>query len=260
MYDREPTGAKRNFVIAAVVAALLVVGGYWWWTSRKEPPLPLPPAPVAETPPNYAVPDSALSKEPLPELDVSDAALLDSAKELLGVQIVEQWLIPTELVRRIVVTVDNLPRKKYAERQKPVKAIPGRFAVEGVENAQVISAGNAARYAPLVQAMQGLDMGRVAQGYFHWYPLFQEAYRNLGYPDGYFNNRLVAALDDMLAAPRIAGPIAVIQPNVLYEYADPALENLSSGQKLMIRIGAENQDIVKAKLRELRAAVAAGQR
>ena len=42
----------------------------------------------------------------------------------------------------------------------------------------------------------------------------------------------------------------------MYQYADPKLEALSSGQKLLLRIGPDNEATIKAKLRELRAAVA----
>jgi hypothetical protein len=43
----------------------------------------------------------------------------------------------------------------------------------------------------------------------------------------------------------------------MYQYADPKIEALSAGQKLLVRMGPDNEAIVKAKLRELRAAVAA---
>jgi hypothetical protein len=39
---------------------------------------------------------------------------------------------------------------------------------------------------------------------------------------------------------------------VLYQFADPELEGLSAGQKIMLRMGAENAAKVKAKLREIR--------
>jgi hypothetical protein len=177
---------------------------------------------------------------------------------LFGATAVEQWLIPNDIVRRFVVTVDNLPRKKYAERQKPIKAVPSRFVTDGAEDARVIGADNAARYAPLVQIVQALDMQTVAAEYFRLYPLFQASYKDLGYPDGYFNDRLVATIDDLLAAPEITGPIKLTQPNVMYEYADPKLESLSAGQKAMIRMGAANAAAIKVKLRELRTAVATG--
>jgi hypothetical protein len=43
-----------------------------------------------------------------------------------------------------------------------------------------------------------------------------------------------------------------VQPSVVYKYADPKLEGLSSGQKLLIRMGPANEGVIKAKLRELR--------
>jgi hypothetical protein len=39
---------------------------------------------------------------------------------------------------------------------------------------------------------------------------------------------------------------------VLYQFADPELERRSAGQKVMMRMGADNARRVKAKLREIR--------
>jgi hypothetical protein len=60
------------------------------------------------------------------------------------------------------------------------------------------------------------------------------------------------ALDNLLDAPDINEPIKLVQPKVMYEFADPALEARSAGQKIMIRMGSENAAKVKAKLREIR--------
>jgi DUF3014 family protein len=84
------------------------------------------------------------------------------------------------------------------------------------------------------------------------YPLFQQAYQELGYPKKYFNDRLVQVIDHMLATPSIKEPVALVRPKVLYEFEDPELEDLSAGQKIMIRIGPENAAAMKAKLREIR--------
>jgi hypothetical protein len=43
---------------------------------------------------------------------------------------------------------------------------------------------------------------------------------------------------------------------VLYEYADPDLEALSSGQKLLLRMGNSNAERVKSALTELRTRIA----
>ena len=87
--------------------------------------------------------------------------------------------------------------------------------------------------------------------------LFQQAYEGLGYPSQYFNDRLVEVIDHLLATPDVTGPIQLARPSVMYVYADPALEGLSSGQKTLLRMGPQNAAAIKAKLTELKNAVAA---
>jgi len=47
----------------------------------------------------------------------------------------------------------------------------------------------------------------------------------------------------------------LVRPHVLYEYSDPDLEALSSGQKLLLRMGTDNGKKIKDTLRELRGLV-----
>ena len=91
--------------------------------------------------------------------------------------------------------------------------------------------------------------------YQRWYPLLQQSYEDLGYPGRYFNDRLVTVIDHLLETPNVKGPIELTQPNVLFEFADPQIEALSSGQKLLLRMGPDNAKRVQAKLKELRRAV-----
>ena len=91
--------------------------------------------------------------------------------------------------------------------------------------------------------------------YARAYPLFQQAYVELGYPDGHFNTRLVQVIDHLLAAPEPAAPLRLVVPHVLFEYADPALEAESAGRKVLFRMGNANAAKVKSKLAELRAAL-----
>ena len=116
-----------------------------------------------------------------------------------------------------------------------------------------IAPGNAARYEPYVRALEGVDPKRLAATYFRLYPLFQQAYVELGYPNGYFNDRVVEVIDHLLDAPDAEVPVALAVPHVLYEYADPDLEGLSAGRKLMMRMGTRNESRVKARLRAIRA-------
>ncbi len=109
----------------------------------------------------------------------------------------------------------------------------------------------------MVGVVRKLDMKQVADVYLRFYPLFQSSYRDLGYPNGYFNDRLVQVIDSLLATPQPAGPVELTRPNVMYTFADPTLEALPAGQKLLLRMGPNNEAAVKAKLKELRAIVVA---
>ncbi|MCA8886134.1 MAG: DUF3014 domain-containing protein, partial [Hyphomonadaceae bacterium] len=68
---------------------------------------------------------------------------------------------------------------------------------------------NAARYGALVRWIESVDMERAVALYARLYPLFQQAYEELGYPGRYFNDRLVAVIDHLLQAPEPASPVAV---------------------------------------------------
>ena len=84
---------------------------------------------------------------------------------------------------------------------------------------------NGQRYAPYIAAFESVDTTRLTDFYQRYYPLFQEAYVELGYPSGYFNDRLIEVIDHLLTAPEPKGPLKLTQPKVLYEFASMDPEN-----------------------------------
>jgi hypothetical protein len=92
--------------------------------------------------------------------------------------------------------------------------------------------------------MEAVEAKKLVAAYVYFYPLFQNAYRELGYPTGYFNDRLVEAIDNLLAAPDVPAP-KLVQPKVLYQFADSGLEARSAGQKIMMRKGKRERRTVK---------------
>ncbi len=197
------------------------------------------------------------SAGPLPDLAGSDVPLRDALAQLTGADAVKNYLAPEDLIRRMVVTIDNLPRQKVAVGKRPTTGIGGSFDANGDELHATLDKQNFDRYKPMVAVIRRLDMQQLAAIYIRFYPLFQQSYQNLGYPTGYFNDRLVQVIDDLLASPEPKGAVELVRPNVMYTFADPTLEARSAGQKLLIRMGPENEETVKAKLTELRAAVTA---
>ena len=115
-----------------------------------------------------------------------------------------------------------------------------------------MSRRNEARYAAYVRIVSAVDAAKLVDIYVDFYPLFQSAYEMLNSKNGYFNDRLVEAIDDMLAAPEPAGPLKLVRSDGFFEFADAGLEARSAGQKILIRMGAANAGAIKAKLREIR--------
>lgn len=164
-------------------------------------------------------------------------------------------LVRQQIIARIVATVDALPRRGLASFMSPVRAPKGTFGVDEAEGATAIGAQNSARYTPYMQVVDAADPQALVAWYVHAYPLFQQAYQQLGYPNGYFNDRLIVVIDHLLAAPEPSQPPAVILEKGFYVYTDPALESLSAGQKLLLRTGSASAARIKAKLRAIRNAL-----
>lgn len=269
--------SRLSYGLTAVSIVAALGAGTWYWLDQsaapKAPPPAAPavavkpPAPPAPPPgPKIAHPIEAAAPVALPALAESDAFVSEALVALLGNKAVLSLLQTDGFIRRVVATVDNLSRSHAAPRLWPVNPMPGRFSVTP-DN--IIKPNNDERYTPFVLLVESVDPARAVALYVRLYPLFQRAYVELGYPDGYFNDRLVEVIDTLLATPiplgprkveltQIRGEIKSERPWVRYQFSDPALEGLSSGQKMLLRSGAVNQRRLKAKLTEFRALVAGG--
>lgn len=213
-------------------------------------------APIVE----YQPPAPVVEEEPLPNLNDSDASVLAALQQLRGEGLL-QLLVPQELVRKFVLAVNNLSEGKVIHEYRPVVSPPPPFAVETfsvtVEGNTVdqerIAVANFQRYEPYVTTLALIDSDAAVAVYRRFYPLLEEAFRELGLKKPNFHSVMVAAIDNLLAAPDANGDLLLVRPKVFYQYADPALEQLPQTHKLMLRMGPENARSVKASLRQLRA-------
>ncbi|HEY2188235.1 MAG TPA: DUF3014 domain-containing protein [Caldimonas sp.] len=270
---------REWFLGAAAVAVLAIVIAVLWMQSRSPAPAAPEAAPsIAQAP---VAPASAATSEPAIRYPVEAAtaeragAPLDvetALDDVFGSRAVRSMFQLDDFARRFAATVDNLGRSTASSRLWPVHPAPGRFVVEPtVDGAgEAIGAANAARYAPFVTLLEAVDLRKAAAAYVRLYPLFQRAYEDLGYPKRYFNDRLVEVLDRLLVAPEpssppnvhlpaINGPTQPERPWVLYEFDDPALQSLTAGQKILVRMGVANERRVKARLVELRGLITSTQ-
>ena len=265
---------RGGVAIAGVVLLAAAVGGFLYLREARERPAPAPavvsapieaPAEAVEAPsaPSHPIEDAIVgapavgAESPaLPSLPDSDAAAIQALLDLLEGDRIPAWLVPEYVIQRTVATIDNLPRAKIASNISVARATPGALAIEGEGETRTLSAANHARYAAQVDAFESADTAALVAGYVRLYPLFQQAYRELGGPDAHFNDRLVEVIDHLLAAPPAAQPVELVRVRAYWQFRDPALEAMSAGHKLMVRIGPAQAERVKVKLRALREAVA----
>jgi hypothetical protein len=244
-------------VSIAVVSLAVVIFYYALQKIRPQPAPALPdaaptvPAAPAEPQVRFPIPQGS-PEPPLPALNESDATMKQALDGLWSDKTLERLLRMKDFIRNVVATIDNLPRSKLALRLMPVEQTGGKFLATGKDETLVISTANASRYASYVYMAEAIDPVKAVAIYVRFYPLFQQAYQELGYPKGYFNDRLVVSIDHVLATPEVQAPVKLVQPKVLYEFADPDLQARSAGQKILLRIGSQNAARIKAKLREIR--------
>lgn len=262
MVDQEKSASRigKQVAIAVVVAGIALGIYYYGQQGSHETPQPAPvvsPAPrQVQSKDHYPVPEARDEKggagaPKLPELDVSDPTLLQQLEGLFGAGRLETFFKVDNMIRRIVVTVENGLGSQLPQEFSPLKPIPGKFRVNGKFDSLAINPANEERYAPIVQFIESIDTKRLVGIYIHFYPLFQRAYAELG-TNQYFNDQLVKDIDHLLQSPEAKEPIQLIQANLSYKYKDAELETLSAGQKMMIRMGTNNRRRVKAKLQEIR--------
>lgn len=272
---RPPPPRRVGWLVAVLLIVALVVLGYanrerlqqwtqaWMGHTAAVPTAASPPAKTGSAP---AAPSSApqpvasaasaplqlpASTASLPALHNSDATVLQELGALLGKSGLA-WLAPRHLILHFVATVDNLTRQTVPLQVWPVHPVPGALRTTGQGSDLAIAPDNARRYTPYVQTLTAISPQRAAQLYVQLYPLCEQAWRELGHPKSAFNDRLLAVIANLLQAPEPQGAVLLRQPKVLYTYADPALEAAPAGQKILMRMGLENERAVKDWLRQFR--------
>lgn len=284
-------GVHMRILIVVGVVVIVLAGGAWWYfadrTERDPEPLAIeliPEEPPAEPPEvHYPVPEIEPVEPPvdpavddvdrvdetetepvdppapaLPPLDQSDNAIRDAAADLVDEADLDYWLLPEDVVRRIVATIDSLDGEHIQLRHRPVRHIEGTPEVEALdpdEDRYLWLAENEARYRPVVRILLSVRPREAAELYFRLYPLFQAAYEEISRPGAYFNDRLVQIIDHLLDGPDPEQSYELKRPEVLYEFADPELEEESWGRKIMLRMGPENANAVEGWLRSFRAEI-----
>jgi hypothetical protein len=267
-----------SYALIAVCVLGLVGLAAWLWRQGNvvaPPQAPLgaaaPAAPA--TPAPVLAPSQPAVRYPIPATEPDAAAsapdLQTALIQLLGRQAVSSMFQQEDFARRFVATVDNLGRAHAPASLWPVNPVGGRIVIEDRAGSPTLGLDNGQRYTPYVLLLERIDLRQAAALYGRLYPQFQRAYEELGFPQRHFNDRLVDVIDQLLATPEVAQPIALRLPEIkgpmqpprpwlMFEFADPRLQALTAGQRTLLRMGPVHQRRVKSRLIELRGLITAG--
>tara|TARA_R110002167_G_scaffold89012_6_gene240068 strand:- start:4763 stop:5617 length:855 start_codon:yes stop_codon:yes gene_type:complete len=228
---------------------------------RVETPAPTP-APILPT--ERPAPEPVVVNEPvvpevveeiidLPVLNESDAFLTERIQGLETGTRLLSLIVSDDVIRKFVVFVDNvadgnLPQLEYPVR-RPSQAMAVRELDENLYEMQTVSYQ---RYTPMVDGLAAVNPERIIPIYRMMKPLFQEAYRELGYGNRNFDDTVVRAIDTVLNARTAEGPFQLIKPKVMYIYADSEIESLNPVEKQLLRLGPQNAEKLKLSLRQYR--------
>ena len=279
----------KNWLIGLSLIVLAAAAYYYVAvyepSAGEAPPPPIPtvaveqpqpePEPVPVEPEEEVIevePESEIVEEVivLPPLAESDELVLETLSGLAGEAAVMRILVSDNVVSRFVASVDALTSRQVPGQIMVVQDPGGDFVATANEQPDtvirnpegdpipqyVLNPANYKRYEPQVEMFEALDTHQLISLYRDFVPLSQQAYVELGYPDGDFNARLIEVIDSLLSTPEISEPPRLIKPEAFYLFSDPDLEALPAGQKALLRMGPMNAQKVKAKLREIREALA----
>ena len=221
---------------------------------REEPPA-VAAIPVIEVAPvEVAVPvveELPTEIVELPSLNDSDGFVLEGLGALQNGAALISALSDEQLIRSIVVFVDNISRGDFPQTSLPYKRIGQEMPVRNIDaNLFVMEANAHERFNQLIDTFVAVDTVQAVILYRTLQPLFQQAYAEIGSRNVNFDDTLRSAINAVLRSSNVDGPYQLVKPSVMFLYADTSIENMEEMQKQLIRIGPENTEKLKAKLRQ----------
>jgi Protein of unknown function (DUF3014) len=248
-----PDRSWGRTLVLILVAIVAIVAGYLAW--RRPFAKPAPVATVQQQRP--AAPAPSVSQRepgdniPLPPVDETDPLVRELVGKLSSHPKVLAWLATDKLVRNFTVVLVNVGEGHSPANQLHALALDAPFTASSEDGPGVITPASYRRYDAYADAFASLDARGSAHLYATLKPRIEDAYRDLGYPQGDVDEAVKKAIVELLAVPVIETPIAVKRMSVSYTYEDPKLETLSAAQKQLLRMGPRNVRLVQAKLREM---------
>ncbi len=276
-------------LIVFIILVIIAIGIAWQFTGDKsEPVVIVEPVLIVEEIPEKVVelpeliieiPEVVVEEiiEPienlLPFLDDSDDWLKIKLPEITWRKELLKLIIDEDMIRRFVVFTDNFAQGIIAYEHSPFILPNTKFTpdIDSVSFQNIVyqpeqntsqsslpvkqnvwqwNENSSRRFSLYVDLLRSMDSENLVQWYSEIKPLIDEAYSELGYEDD-FTNTLQDAITRVLDMELPKSSMALIQPSVMYKFADPELEALPDTDKLLLRLGKGNLLVMKSVLLEL---------
>jgi len=231
-------------ITAIVAAAIVAVGAYLW--VRRSPPAAPPPEPVAQQAP------AAPADAKLPTAEETDARIRAEGGKLSSRPELAEWLKQPGLLERWVVVTDNLSEGVSPRKQLGFLAPAKGFQAQQKGRKIFIDPRSYARYDVFADVVASIDAKGFGALVRDLHPLLQSAYHALGYPNRNVDAVAAQALQRLVAAPTVEGPVELTPgKGALYLFADEKLEKQGPVEKHLLRMGPRNTKLIQAKAREI---------
>ena len=253
----------KKAVPVIFLIVLFAVAGWYFFANEPDAVSELPPPPVpavssVESQTTEPQPEETSIEvepepvpEPLPLLNESDPEISRALAEITGPDSLVEYLVKSDVISRMVATIDALTSRQVPPQINPVKPAGEKLVTATDGEIITMSERNFSRYDGYVALLQQADPDALAALYQRYYPLFQQAWEENG-GEGSFNDRLLEVIDHLLQTPDVSGPVYLTKYEAVYLFEDPDLEALTAGQKILVRMGSANAAVVKEKLTELK--------
>jgi hypothetical protein len=283
MNESESNSNNNSSLVVVVIIAIILAVLVWYFAFTKEPesavvpeevpavventeleqPETVPTETLPDLPDVTAAPESATEaveevKNPLPNLDESDAFIQTKLAELTWRKELLKLVINEDMVRRLVVFTDNFAKGIVAYKHSPLVKPASTFSAietdkidEKYQKVFQWDENASRRFSLYVDLLRSFDSDSLVQWYIESKPLIDQAYAELGYPDQDFTDVLQQAITRVLDMEIPKQPLEIIRPSVMYQYKDKNIEAKDEADKLLLRLGKENLLVIKSVLLEL---------
>lgn len=210
------------------------------------------------TPEQSFEPEPEMVEPEAPQVELNDAWVMSQVVELVPEKTLADLIIQQDMISNFVVFVDNASRGELVTQFSPLTAPTEKFAANQNGDDLLtyeLNIKNFDRYDQYADLLVSLPTEKSVAIYKELTPAIDEAHMELGYEAGTFDRKLKRAMDFLIDAPVLTDDVKLVAPSAMYQFADPELEGLLAIQKLLLRMGPDNQQKVRAKLVEFRAAI-----